>query len=293
MKAIVIRNVCKYFGNRKILSSVNLEVNSGEIFGLIGPNGAGKTTLLKCMIGLFYPDQGLIYFYSEPISNVKVKEIIGYVPEKPVFYNHMTGNEFLGYMGKLSKIENNRLRSLIKNIMEEVGLENFADKKIALYSRGMQQKLMLAQALIHNPQILLLDEPTASLDPYGILFLREKLFSFKRENKAVFICSNQISEVEKICDRIAFIESGSIKIIQELHFDDFFSIECEHISSTIKFHEGNKISGLDILAIKGDTIEIRAKSNRQLIEFLMFLSERGVVVKQVLNKKGIESFFEK
>lgn len=293
MRAIIVKNVCKSFGNANILNSVNLEVNIGEIFGLIGPNGAGKTTLIKCMLRLIHPNEGKVYFYNKPFDSMEIKKIIGYVPERPVFYKDMTGNEFLSYMGKLSGIEKNILKTLIKTIMEEVGLENSANKKIALYSRGMQQRLMIAQALIHDPQLLILDEPTAGLDPYGILFLREKLFSFKKEGKTVLISSNQISEVEKICDRIAFIDNGAIKMIQTLNLEDFFLIECENIDSNFKFQEANKSIGIDILSIKGGKIELRVKSNKQLIEFLNFISEKGVIVKQVLNKKGIESIFEK
>ncbi len=152
---------------------------------------------------------------------------------------------------------------------------------------------MLAQALINNPQFFLLDEPTGALDPYGILFLREKLFSLKREGKTVFMCSNQISEVEKICDRIAFIENGFIKLIHDLRSESCFLIECEHIGFNVQIPEDNKFLGFDILSIKEGKIEMSVKNNQQLIEFLKFLSEKGIIVKQVLNTKNIESLFKK
>ncbi len=210
-----IKNVSKKIGKKQILKDITLEVKQGEIFGFVGPNGAGKTTLIKTMLGLYKQDSGSITINGFNIKTEfeKAMENIGAIIENPEMYDYLSGKDNL----KIYKMIGNVSDEILEEIIKTVKLENRINNKVKTYSLGMRQRLGLAQALISNPKLLILDEPTNGLDPIGIKELRELLKKISKEkNISVFVSSHILSEIELMCDRIAIIDGGSLIEIKDL-----------------------------------------------------------------------------
>ncbi len=200
------------------LQSVSLAVGRGEIFGLLGPNGAGKTTLIKCALGIVFPTKGSGTIMGYPFGSVAAKEHIGYLPENHRYPPHLTGGQVLRYFGKLSGIREPLLSERITETLKITGMSDWRDTKVRKYSKGMMQRLGLAQALINDPDLIMLDEPTDGVDPVGRKEIREVLMRLKGEGKTVFLNSHLLSEVERISDRVAILDHG--KVIREGRVED-------------------------------------------------------------------------
>jgi ABC-2 type transport system ATP-binding protein len=200
--------------NQKIesLKQCSLTVHSGETFGLLGPNGAGKTTLLKILLGITRPTSGTGKLLNQPLGNLAVKQRIGYLPENPYFYDHLTGWEFLEFAAGLFQIPRSIQRQRIPELFDLVGLAKSAalKKQMRQYSKGMLQRVGMAQALINDPEVVFLDEPMSGLDPMGRYQIREIILSLKSQNKTIFFNSHVLSDVEKICDRVAILAQGNL-----------------------------------------------------------------------------------
>ncbi len=204
-------------GQVRALDGVNLSVLAGEVFGLIGPNGAGKSTLIGCLLGLLRPESGSIRILDKPADYLSIRRITGYVPERPDFEGWMTGRLFLKYHHMLSKCTATTRSSDIEESLREVELDPSAwDRKLGTYSRGMLQRLSLAQCLIGSPKLLLLDEPTLGLDPTGVAVVRRLASSFRSKGVTAIINSHQLDEVERECDRVAFMRQGRIEQVENL-----------------------------------------------------------------------------
>lgn len=195
---------------KKILKGISLTVEQGEIFGYLGPNGAGKTTTLKCVLGLLHPNKGKIEIFGHPHFSPKAKEKIGFLPENPYFYDYLTASEFLYFYSQLFLMEKKEKEEKVRDLIQLVGLENEADIQLRKYSRGMLQRIGLAQALLNNPSLVLLDEPLGGLDPLGRKELRDVIVQLKEEGKTVFLSSHILQDIEMICDRVAIIVNGEI-----------------------------------------------------------------------------------
>lgn len=206
--------------NQKVvtLQDCNLEIFEGETFGLLGPNGAGKTTLLKILLGILRPTKGRGMVLNRPLGDRSVKQLVGYLPENPYFYDFLTANEFLKYAAGLFQIPPQVQRQRIPELLDLVGLSQSAARKKQLrqYSKGMLQRVGMAQALINNPQVIFLDEPMSGLDPLGRYQMREIIFSLKSQGKTIFFNSHVLSDVEKICDRVAILARGELLCIGSL-----------------------------------------------------------------------------
>jgi ABC-2 type transport system ATP-binding protein len=217
--AIVTQNLTKTYrtrgGSVNVVDHLNLEVGEGEIFGFLGPNGAGKTTTIKMLLGIIYPDAGEGYVLGKEIGDIDVHKIISYLPERPYYYEHMTGLELLKFYASLFGI---RDVDKCKRLLEKVNLHRDMTKPISKYSKGMQQRVGLAQSLLNDPRLLFLDEPTAGLDPIAHTEIRDLILSFRDEGRTVFISSHELSEVERICDRVAIIHFG--RIVKQGRLDD-------------------------------------------------------------------------
>ncbi|MHB1460629.1 MAG: ABC transporter ATP-binding protein [Armatimonadota bacterium] len=192
------------------VDDLHLEVFAGEIFGFLGPNGAGKTTTIKMLLGLIFPDKGDAFILGKPIGESAVRKQVAYLPESPYFYDYLTGRQVLEFYGKLFGIRGKELRSLVDKLLEQVGLTRDGDKLLRSYSKGMQQRIGIAQALINDPQVLFLDEPTSGLDPLARLEIRDTIMSLKAMGKTVFLSSHQLLEVEVTCDRISILNKGKL-----------------------------------------------------------------------------------
>ena len=200
--------------NQKIesLKNCSLTVYQGETFGLLGPNGAGKTTLLKTLLGIVRPTSGRGWLLGKPLGDRSVKQHIGYLPENAYFYDYLTGWEFLQLAAGLFQIPNSIQRQRIPQLLELVGLAKSAakQKQLRQYSKGMLQRIGMAQALINDPDVVFLDEPMSGLDPMGRYQIREIILSLKVQGKTIFFNSHILSDVEKICDRIAILADGEL-----------------------------------------------------------------------------------
>ena len=203
-----------FWMNQKIesLKNCSLSIFRGETFGLLGPNGAGKTTLLKTLLGITRPTTGKAVILGKPIGDRTVKQKIGYLPENAYFYDFLTAFEFLEFIAGLFKIPQHKQRQRIVELLDLVGLAQSTarKKKLKQYSKGMLQRVGMAQALINDPEIVFLDEPMSGLDPMGRYRMREIVLSLKQQGKTIFFNSHILSDIEKICDRIAFLALGEL-----------------------------------------------------------------------------------
>lgn len=203
-----------FWMNQKIesLKSCTLTVSQGETFGLLGQNGAGKTTLLKTLLGIVKPTSGRALLLGRPLGDRTVKQRVGYLPENPYFYDYLTGWEFLQFVAGLFQIPASVQRQRIPHLLDLVGLSQSTAVKQHLrqYSKGMLQRIGMAQALINNPEVVFLDEPMSGLDPMGRYQMREIILSLKSQGKTIFFNSHILSDVEKICDRVGILAKGEL-----------------------------------------------------------------------------------
>lgn len=194
------------------LKGLTLDIQEGEIFGLLGLNGAGKTTAMKLLTGLLFPTSGSVLVAGFEPGSHEAKRRIGFLPELPYFYTYLTPAESLNFYGRLSGIDRRTLKTRIPRILEKVGLAPHSGKRVREFSKGMLQRLGLAQALVHDPEILVLDEPVSGLDPLAIHEIRALINGFNGEGRTVFLSSHSISEVEKLCDRVAILVGGELAL---------------------------------------------------------------------------------
>ena len=279
--AIHIENLHKSFRlgfipkTKKILKGISLSVNQGEIFGYLGPNGAGKTTTIKCILGLIFPNQGEIELFGHHHLSLKARAQIGFLPENPYFYDHLTASEFLYFYSQLFLIKKNEREKKIKNLIRVVGLEESANLQLRKFSRGMMQRIGLAQALLNEPSLVILDEPLGGLDPIGRKEIRDIIVCLKEEGKTVFLSSHILQDIEMICDRVAIIVNG--EIINQGAIQDL-------ISEKILFTE-IVISGVDIKELENMGEPFSERGGRTLLKVF---KEGDVerVLELVASKKG-------
>jgi ABC-2 type transport system ATP-binding protein len=189
---------------------LNLAVREGEIFGLLGPNGAGKTTAIKILMGIHFPTRGSAQILGRPLGDKWAKAQVGYLPENPYFYDYLTGNEFLDYYGRLYGMSRAQRQAKITELLELVGLRHAASVPLRGYSKGMLQRVGIAQALLNDPKIVVLDEPQSGLDPIGRKEVRDIILSLREQGKTVFFSSHILQDAEMICDRVGIIHLGEL-----------------------------------------------------------------------------------
>ncbi|MBI1745373.1 MAG: ABC transporter ATP-binding protein [Acidobacteria bacterium] len=192
------------------LDRIGLTVNQGEIFGLLGPNGAGKTTFVKILLGITHPSEGCVSILGEDLSSVRVKERLGYLPENHKFPGYLTGETALNILGRLGNIHGAESRAAIESWLKRVNMYEWRAMRLKRYSKGMLQRIGLAQSLLNNPELVFLDEPTDGVDPVGRFEIRNILLEQKALGKTIFINSHLLSEVERLCDRVAILNRGKL-----------------------------------------------------------------------------------
>ena len=192
------------------LNKVNLEIEEGEIFGILGPNGSGKTTCLKLLLGILFPTDGEISIMGESQFDVKVKKYIGFLPENPYYYDYLTGPELLYFYGKLFDMDKQAIKERTEYLLNLVKLSDAKKLTLKHYSKGMLERIGLASALLNDPKILILDEPTTGLDPIGCFETRDLLLELNKQGKTILLSSHFLSEVERVCNRIAIFHRGNL-----------------------------------------------------------------------------------
>ncbi len=241
---------------KKILHSISFNIEKEEIFGFLGPNGAGKTTTIKILTGLLNYDSGEVKVFGVKPGEKEARKKTGFLPEQPYFYEHLTGYEFLEFTGKLYGMDNKALKKKIPELLEIVRLKDAGRKRIRTYSRGMLQRIGIANALIRDPELLILDEPLTGLDPIGRKEIKDLIFEQKKRGKTVFFSSHILPDAEQICDRVGVIFNGKIIKIGPLN-----EILKERITSyeiILRNINENVLNGLNFVKI-GNEIVIRTK----------------------------------
>jgi ABC-2 type transport system ATP-binding protein len=227
--AVAVRGLTKIFPipfRRTRLVAVrelNLEVAPGQVYGLLGPNGSGKSTTLKIILGLVSPSSGTTKIFGRDSREVGSREAVGFLPENPDFYKYLTGAETLRFYGKLCGLRGARLSARVAELLDLVGLQEARDRRLAGYSKGMLQRIGLAQALIQEPKLVVLDEPTAGVDPAGSRDIRDLILDLKRRGITVLLSSHLLSQVQEICDRVGILANGVL--VREGRVEDLLAIE--------------------------------------------------------------------
>ncbi len=269
----------------RVLHDLNLEVRQGEIFGYLGPNGAGKTTTMNLLMGLIYPTAGRAWILGRDVSDVAVKAAVGFLPENPYFYTYLTGWEFLNFYGQLFSIPHGERRRRIEELLHLVGLSDAGKLQLRKYSKGMLQRIGLAQALINDPQAVFLDEPMSGLDPVGRKEVRDLILSLKAKGKTVFFSSHIIPDVEMICDRVGIIVNG--RLIRVGPLEELLGSELESIEISA--------SGLDDAAMvemaqwsvrppvhRGEKVFFAVGTEKEAMQVVERLLKMGALIHAIL-----------
>ncbi len=227
--AVAVESLTKVFkgqlGRKAFLavSDLSFTVRAGEVYGLIGPNGSGKSTTMKVVLGLLGATQGRTQIFGRDSTTVESRQDVGFLPENPYFYKHLTGLETLLFYGRLCGLGGAALRDRAQELLHLTGLENAADRRVGGYSKGMLQRIGLAQALVHEPRLLVLDEPTAGVDPAGSRKIRDLIIEFKGRGITVLVTSHLLEQLQEVCDRVGIMAHG--KMVSEGRLDELIAVE--------------------------------------------------------------------
>jgi len=202
----------------RAVDDLTLEVGDNEIFGLIGPNGSGKSTTIKVVLGLLDASLGECQIYGKPSHTVAARHSVGFLPEAPYFYRYLSGRELVRFYARICGVSRGKIAKQVDEVIELVGMTEAAHRRVGTYSKGMLQRIGLAQALVHDPQLVILDEPTAGVDPLGSAAIAEIIRELKRRGKTVLLCSHLLAQIEGLCDRVAILHRG--KLVREGRVDD-------------------------------------------------------------------------
>ncbi len=294
-RALNIKHIQKSFKlgfllrKKTILKNISLSVKKGEIFGYLGPNGAGKTTTIKCITGLIFPDSGTIDIFGYQHLSLKAKELTGFLPENPYFYDYLTAYEFLKFYSHLYK-KKEKKRTILK-LLELVGLEQSANLQLRKYSRGMIQRIGLAQTLIHNPALIFLDEPLSGLDPVGRKELRDIILQLKEKGKTIFLSSHILQDIEMICDRVAILIDG--QIINQGAIHDLISEKILFTEVVFSGVEPNKLEGFgEFLSIYGGKIMLKIFEEDKTEQAIQLVHSMGGKIHSLIPRtETLESLF--
>ncbi len=295
--AIRIRDLRKKFRlgfipkTRPILRGITFSVREGEIFGYLGPNGAGKTTTIKCLLDLIRPDAGTVDIFGRSSLSPRSRETLGFLPENPYFYDYLTAREFLAFTADLFGLARRDKAERIARLLKLVGLERAADLPLRKYSRGMLQRAGLAQALINDPKLVILDEPLGGMDPLGRKEIRDIIVRFKDEGKTVFFTSHILQDIEMICDRVAIIVGG--RIVREGTLRDLVSEKVLFTEVTVSGIAAEAFGGLgESLSVQGDRVLLKVFEEAKVDEVLDLVRDRrGRLVSLSPRTETLEDIF--
>lgn len=285
----------KNFSKEKItaLKNFSLNVEPGSIFGLLGPNGAGKTTLVKILLGITFPTSGEVKIFDKPISDISYKYKVGYLPENHRFPNYLSGEQVLSYYGRLSGISEKDVNQKIPEMLSMVGMSNWGKTKIKKYSKGMMQRLGLAQSMLNNPELIFLDEPTDGVDPIGRKEIRDILLNLKNSGKTIFLNSHLLSEIELVCDKVAILDKGSL--VKTGTIEEITAVEDSYVFFTSELSD-NMINDLIIkfkVVMHGkDEFTYASSSLDDVNKILDYLRSGNILIKGFNKEKtSLEDMF--
>jgi len=274
------------------LGPLNLEVEAGEIFGYLGPNGAGKTTSIKVAMGILRADSGEVRFFGESARGAAVKHRVGFLPERPYFYQHLTAFELLDFYGELFGIPGRKRRERAMNLLDMTGLAEFANTRLAKFSKGMLQRAGFAQALINDPDVVLLDEPLSGLDPTGRRQIRDLILGLRAGGKTVFFSSHILQDVEMICDRVGILLGG--ELLRAATMEDVLSETLSWVEISVEDLEYEAIRrlGLGRVEEKAGKTVIRLGPEEDTGEAIKTISGLGGKVSSVVpQRQTLEDYF--
>lgn len=300
MKVISTKNLSKEYSSNKFskekilaLDNFSFEVESGEIFGILGPNGAGKTTLIKILLGITFPTSGEVRIFEKDINDETYKAKVGYLPENHRFPNYLTGEQVLYYYGMLSGMSKNAVRKKADYFLKLIDMDKWRKTKIKKYSKGMLQRLGLAQSMLNNPELIFLDEPTDGVDPIGRKEIRDILNNLKNEGKTIFLNSHLLSEVELICDKVAILNKGSL--IKTGRIEDITAVSNNYkfITSEIEQNIINILLNEFKASINGkNEFYYNTVSAEDLNKMIDFLREKNILIYGIAREKdSLENMF--
>jgi ABC-2 type transport system ATP-binding protein len=271
-----VRGLTKSFHSLRrthdVLKGIELDVAPGEVVGLIGPNGAGKTTLMSCLLGFLHPDGGEITIDGKPNDELDVRARTGFVPERMNFDRNIDGYHFLRYMARLAGVNDD---GKVRAMLARLGIADAANRKLSQYSRGMLQRIGMCQALIHEPQYIFLDEPTSGLDPNGVLLVRDLIEEQKARGAAVLLNSHQLAEVEKVCDRVLFLNGGVIGRAETLRHIDRIVVAITMLAGSFDAARVQTITGA---AMNENVVIATVETETEIAELVRKLVESGAGV---------------
>jgi ABC-2 type transport system ATP-binding protein len=278
--AVEIRHLVKDFKTSfkrqplRAVDDVSIRIMPGEVYGLIGPNGSGKSTAMKALLGLVAPTSGDCAIFGKDSLKVDSRNEVGFLPENPYFYKHLSGKETLEFYGKLCGIRGATLKDRVAELLDLVDLADASHRRIGGYSKGMLQRIGLAQALIQKPRLVILDEPTAGVDPIGSREIRDLIFKLREQGITVFLCSHLLEQVQEVCDHVGIIFRG--KMIKEGRLEDLIAIE-DQTELIVKDADPALIAEIEALIARDAKAElIRSGKPRTTLERL-FLRETGKI----------------
>lgn len=284
MKNITFNQISKTFTSNfpkkkvKAVSDLNLTINSGEIFGIIGPNGAGKSTVLKMLMGFIRPGSGKISVFGSSPDNPQIRFKIGYLPENPYFYDHLSAEELIRFSAVTSGMDKKNIDSNIDRLLKLMALENAKKRKLRSYSKGMTQRAGICFALVHDPELVILDEPMSGLDPFGRKLVVDLILELKTQNKTVLFSSHILNDIERLCDRMAIMANGKLKTILTrqdiLNQQGMVTITLPKLPQSLSKELAGQVSKIEK---KDDFCEIVC-SKEKLPEILYKISNHGIKI---------------
>jgi ABC-2 type transport system ATP-binding protein len=269
--AVAVEGLTKVFPvpfRRQSITAVrdlNLQVESGEVYGLLGPNGSGKSTTLKIILGLVSPTRGRTQIFGRDSSEVATREAVGFLPESPYFYKFLTGRETLRFFGKLCGLSGSDLTDRVQELLDLVGLTEARNQRLSTYSKGMLQRIGLAQALINEPKLVVLDEPTAGVDPAGSRDIRNLIVDLKNRGVTVLISSHLLEHVEEVCDRVGILSKGAL--VREGPLDELIEIE-DRTEFVLQNASSKLLKEIEKLATKSKAKVIERRTSKTTLERL-------------------------
>ncbi len=276
---------------KRALFPLHLSIEEGEIFGFLGPNGAGKTTTLKLLMGLVFPTAGTARILGREWTDPEVKAQIGFLPEQPYFYDYLTAHELLDYYGQLSGVPGKDRKRRIEEVLSRVGLTDVKGVQLRKFSKGMQQRVGIAQAILHNPKLLFFDEPMSGLDPLGRREVRDLMEELKQEGKTVFFSTHILSDAESLCDRVAIIHKGDLRKVGAI----------EELTSAVQgkievvWHGTQIPASMKALAaechVTGDTVRAVLSENQQDAAIDALRRERIRLIAITPLRTSLETYF--